>query len=72
MVDVSVTVSGSFGVSLLQTNTNTSIQTSNVVIISNKREEGISDPEHRKREEVPKTVNGETVVSQWLRAELQR
>jgi hypothetical protein len=31
----------SFGVSLLQTNTNTSIQTSNVVIISKKREEGI-------------------------------
>jgi hypothetical protein len=72
MVDVSVTVSGSFGVSLLQTNTNTSIQTSNVVIISKKREEGISDPEHKKREEVPKTVNGETVSSRWLRAELQR
>jgi hypothetical protein len=43
---------------LLQTNTNTSIQTSNAVIISKKREEGISDPEHKKREEVPKTVNG--------------
>jgi hypothetical protein len=43
MVDVSVTVGGSFGVSLLQINTNTSIQTSNVVIISKKREEGISD-----------------------------
>jgi hypothetical protein len=55
---------------LLQTNTNTSIQTSNVVIISKKREEGISDQEHRKREEVPKMVNGETVSSQWLRAEL--
>jgi hypothetical protein len=62
----------SFGVSLLQTNTSTSIQTSNVVIISKKREEGISDQEHRKWEEVPKTVNGETVASQWLRAELQR
>jgi hypothetical protein len=86
MVDVSVTVSGSFehlqintcvrlqsvsfGVSLLQTNTNTCIQTSNVVIISKKREEGISDSEHRKCEEVPKTVNGETVASRWLRAEL--
>jgi hypothetical protein len=50
----------SFGVSLLQTNTNTSIQTSNVVIISKKK---------RGREEVLKTVNGETVSSQWLRAE---
>jgi hypothetical protein len=30
------------------------------------------DQEHRKREEVPKTVNGETVVNQWLRAELER
>jgi hypothetical protein len=73
MIDVSVTVSGSFGVSFLQTNTNTSIQTSNVIIISKKkREEGISDPEHWKREEVPKTVNSETIASQWLRAELQR
>jgi hypothetical protein len=72
MVDVGVTVSGSFCVSLLQTNSNTSIQTSNVVIISKKREEVISDPEHTKREEVPKTVNVETVASQWLRAELQR
>jgi hypothetical protein len=62
----------SFGVSLLQTNTNTSIQTSNVVIISKKREEGISDPEHRKLKEVLKTVNGETVASKWLRADLQR
>jgi hypothetical protein len=70
MVDVSATVSGSFGVSLLQTNTNTSIQTSNEVIISKKREEEISDLEHRKWEEVPKTVNGETITSQWLRAEL--
>jgi hypothetical protein len=57
---------------LPQTNTNTSIQTSNVVIISKKREEGISDQEHRKWEKVPKTVNGETVANQWLRAELQR
>jgi hypothetical protein len=72
MIDVSVIVSGSFGVSLLQTNTNTSIQTSNVASSPKKREKGISDPEHRKREEVPKTVNGETVASQWLRAELQR
>jgi hypothetical protein len=35
----------------------------NVVIISKKREEGISNQEHRKREEVPKMVNGETVAS---------
>jgi hypothetical protein len=26
--------------------------------------------EHRKREEDPRTVNGETVVSQWLRVKL--
>jgi hypothetical protein len=57
---------------LLQTNSKTSIQTSKVVIISKKIEERISNPEHRKQEEVPKTVNGETVASQWLRAELQR
>jgi hypothetical protein len=43
-----------------------------VVIISKKREEGISDQQHRKWEEVPETVNGETVASQWLRGELQR
>jgi hypothetical protein len=40
--------------------------------MSKKREEGISNQEHKKREEVPKTVNGETVASQWLRVELQR
>jgi hypothetical protein len=30
------------------------------------------DQEHKNAGKVPKTVNGETVASQWLRAELQR
>jgi hypothetical protein len=55
---------------LLQTNTNTPIQTSNVVNVSKKREEGIRS-RAQETGRVPKTVNGETVASQLLRAELQ-
>jgi hypothetical protein len=58
---------------LLQTNTNTSIQTFNVVIISKKKRgrDKIKSTGNGKRFH-PKTVNGETVAIQWLSAELQR
>jgi hypothetical protein len=37
-----------------------------------KNKEGIRSKAQETAGKVPKTVNGETVVSQWLRAELQR
>jgi hypothetical protein len=37
-----------------------------------KNKEGIRSRAQETSGKVPKTVNGETVVSQWLRAELQR
>jgi hypothetical protein len=58
---------------LLQTNTNTSIQTSNVVSISKKkrRRDKIKSTGNKKSFR-PMMVNDKTVSVQWLRAELQR